>query len=1046
MERHRAHFPKDEQPLADGDDGFIGVKNDEHPAILPPGFVWDAFNTRFTDKEAGSRYGVAKLNWSNRVTTSSNLPYPFGNVRGAASFRDPNDVEWMIIAAEGRVYRTREGNAAVPLNLPTGLVVDEDVQFEQTFDGLLMFRGAGQDDLIMDDLDEGFKYVVQRANTISGAGSENPTDGTETIPNADNGTWIGNRLFIPFESSSDGKDLLAISDYLNVTRYQPVRAQARINQGSSDGLLRFFKFSETTGIAFKGETIYALYNIQSALTSMYLDSVSSEIGLAGRYSVAQVGEDQDEKVDQVWFLSNRKGIFQLRIGDNGRVQVGSVPVSKDIEGYMKRIDWSNADLSRAAYFDNKFFLAVPLDDSSFWQQVNLGLIGDQASYFPTPYKDAITEPGKRYRWVKGANESSLVNGTETLTVSGEFTAQEVTVRVNGTGGQAVTATLEKQLGPCNNAILVFDFIRGRWAGIDTGRSICVKEFLTHTYFGSRRLFFVSNDGFINLMEELFFDEDSKVGGAEVGIGAAYNSGGEVSFTVEEGSRYYYKLGANDTSIVNGSQVLTDAQGVFTAASSMIVFRGSASVAVTVTLAKEEYELTTGAIGYDVTSRGYRCGNNGRKRFKRMEVTAAMWNPVINLYSVNEGQLEQTPIVTGLSKSPTKYDRPAWKEAWDQTNWNDDHATKHRQDYSVTLSQVAIPNFLGVSAGSRYYVEDLEDGLGIFYNNTYLPHGSYFIHSDETIEAWDDATQPFRLRGFWKLEEATAATTYADGSINGNDLAQTGTVEQVAGRVAGTFAARFQAGDKLSVADDPNLRGSGERFQFGGWLYFDDVATDQQPIGKGVYGSGSEEYGIILEGGTKQLKAFANNSGSQTVVNSGVTPNAGQWYFVTATIYQPLGGAGGTISIRVDDGSEVSAAHTVGVPSGSNDFQIGEDGGTYDFKGRADEVFIWSHISGLAGQGPANVHLGMFNSGSGIVMPPVVNAVIVAVYPPGSYLVVGENGVEPERHQDWQENRRLPHNSRGKYIQLRIQATQGRVLLQNTYVDAHPLNRHAGSKE
>ena len=40
-----------------------------------------------------------------------------------------------------------------------------------------------------------------------------------------------------------------------------------------------------------------------------------------------------------------------------------------------------------------------------------------------------------------------------------------------------------------------------WSGYDTGSAINVKEFISMDYQGKRRLFFLSNDGYVNLYDD-----------------------------------------------------------------------------------------------------------------------------------------------------------------------------------------------------------------------------------------------------------------------------------------------------------------------------------------------------------------------------------------------------------------------------------------------------------------------------------------------------------------------------------------------------------------
>jgi hypothetical protein len=62
-------------------------------------------------------------------------------------------------------------------------------------------------------------------------------------------------------------------------------------------------------------------------------------------------------------------------------------------------------------------------------------------------------------------------------------------------------------------ILVYDFLTEKWTPRDTGSALKVLEFFKTKFNGVERLFFVSQDGYVNLMEESF-------GGDEVGTAAS----------------------------------------------------------------------------------------------------------------------------------------------------------------------------------------------------------------------------------------------------------------------------------------------------------------------------------------------------------------------------------------------------------------------------------------------------------------------------------------------------------------------------------------------
>jgi hypothetical protein len=68
-----------------------------------------------------------------------------------------------------------------------------------------------------------------------------------------------------------------------------------------------------------------------------------------------------------------------------------------------------------------------------------------ANYASGTYALSGIVSGQTYYWTKGANDTSLVNGSTTLTSSGSFTATTSTTTLNGTGTSAITATVRPQV-------------------------------------------------------------------------------------------------------------------------------------------------------------------------------------------------------------------------------------------------------------------------------------------------------------------------------------------------------------------------------------------------------------------------------------------------------------------------------------------------------------------------------------------------------------------------------------------------------------------------
>ena len=291
---------------------------------------------------AVTNVSTVRTGWSS----IGNRTFPFTSVKGVGVFRDPTGFEHLLVATAAGVYTTMEGNGSYLVSAHT---IADDVTFVQAFNVVLMFMGEDATPLVMSDIETGFVSITQTSSDTDI--DENDSDGTEAIPNADTALFSGNRVWIPHE-----RDLVAVSDYLNYTRYAQVRSTLRINQGSEDKLVALHKFDENTIIAFKESSIYAVRNTYGNLVDMTLDEMTRSYGCIAAKSITTVGRD-------IWFL-DRSGVRSLGVTESGKVQGVDKPVSDAIQPVIDRINWPSATKAVSAYHNNRYFLAVPIDGAT----------------------------------------------------------------------------------------------------------------------------------------------------------------------------------------------------------------------------------------------------------------------------------------------------------------------------------------------------------------------------------------------------------------------------------------------------------------------------------------------------------------------------------------------------------------------------------------------------------------------------------------------------------------------------------------------------------
>lgn len=689
--------------------------------VLTSGIYSDALNADFSTGRPRSRNGIIKLPWTSRVVNSSGDPQPFDVIYGATEYEANDGTLWQIIIADGKAYRMRSAQAATEIQCPPGSDLNTPCSFAQTTAGLCLFRGPGFDNLIMPSLDVGFQTMVQTANAISGTNTENPTDGTQDIPQVYRGDWIGNRLFFPFSTATE-KDLLGISDFLNPTRHLGVRAQTRINQGSGSTLLRVVKFSDGKAVCFKERSVHVLNNVLYDLSTMRLDDLTLEYGLAAPDAVVTVGKD-------LWFLAAERGIVSITQTQTNQLQGVDVPKSREIHPLISRINWRYAKGAVAIANGNYVYFAVPLDDA---RGKGANMVPAGSAYSAGTYALNV-EVGKDYYWSKGASDTACVNGAETLNSSGYFTASATTVTLQGAG--SITAKIQRVYEGVNNTILVYNTLMGAWSGRWEGGFVGIKKFITGTYVGETRVFAVTVDGFMALINELPGNDETAywtLSSTNLADSLTLLVAGGGYVPTVPGTKYRFVPGVDWTSIQVGSTTYTGQVVDFVAPGSRVSVFPSAPGPATFTFELREivWKLTVEDIPGYVTPRAFRSPDGTRGRQKHLYATLSTLNPKFRITALADGVSEAWQV------SPTKgtweqFDRQKYRKPWDRPNWdptnyNSDHSEPYRQDYSIQLEENQVPSGQ-IQPGVRYLVQSRDPSL-----NSTVTYNTVKYDSNETF--------------------------------------------------------------------------------------------------------------------------------------------------------------------------------------------------------------------------------------------------------------------------------------------------------------------------
>lgn len=171
------------------------------------------------------------------------------------------------------------------------------------------------------------------------------------------------RLWLPYFFTSDtipvrreNTDEIIASDILDSDTYDVIGNQFRITSGSSDFIVGLEPFTENTLIVFARRSIHRLSGVSGSLADVSVNVITPDLGCASRRSIVQVG-------NQVLFLSDQ-GVYALQFFDEYNLRGLEVPLSEPINPLIERINRRFIDKAVGAYFNNRYYLAVPLDGSN----------------------------------------------------------------------------------------------------------------------------------------------------------------------------------------------------------------------------------------------------------------------------------------------------------------------------------------------------------------------------------------------------------------------------------------------------------------------------------------------------------------------------------------------------------------------------------------------------------------------------------------------------------------------------------------------------------
>jgi hypothetical protein len=184
-------------------------------------------------------------------------------------------------------------------------------------------------------------------------------------PGAPWATYFQRRLFVPFYYSQSGtfsapvytsrkiSDEIAVSDLLDTTTFDQIENQFRITGGTADYVVAMHGFYDDSLVVLNRNSIHLVAQTQGSLSDTVVKELTGEVGCLARKTVVM-------QANNMLFLAD-EGIYGLTFLNDYNLRGTEEPLSKNIQPYIDRINKNLAGNSVAAYFNNRYYIAVPLD-------------------------------------------------------------------------------------------------------------------------------------------------------------------------------------------------------------------------------------------------------------------------------------------------------------------------------------------------------------------------------------------------------------------------------------------------------------------------------------------------------------------------------------------------------------------------------------------------------------------------------------------------------------------------------------------------------------
>lgn len=151
------------------------------------------------------------------------------------------------------------------------------------------------------------------------------------------------------------RNQLIISQVENIESYDIINGIFTFKPGTSDYLIGVSPYQDNKTLVFLRQSVGLINGVDGDVAAMSSQVLTDQVGCVAKRTISTCGAN-------VLFLSER-GVFVLQPGYELTLRGNSLPLSAPVQPFIQRINFSS-NTAAAAYFNNRYYLAVPLDSST----------------------------------------------------------------------------------------------------------------------------------------------------------------------------------------------------------------------------------------------------------------------------------------------------------------------------------------------------------------------------------------------------------------------------------------------------------------------------------------------------------------------------------------------------------------------------------------------------------------------------------------------------------------------------------------------------------